>query len=646
MREQESITYEQLIAGLLLKFKKLSSVDFSLLVEDYQKKTNMDITGLWYDSPNNLGKFIETLKNGTIQFRNGFSLDYPIEENHGTIKEILEKVAGNKVLEYMKNLDMEKIIEEKETILAMNKEKVINQANVLLISDIEEDYEELIKYGFKNVDYFKSIIRAEKYFEMHLEELEKYHIIIKGNQNVQHCCFEGGVELEDIIRKIRHYTHALVTYLFRYDFEDHIKLRADLCDERNRNSYDAEEQSYEEIYDRIVENVGINHTLEKFKLKDKKFVPIKDSINPNRIPLPTKKSDLKILFLNYFDIKKYEESLAKSLGLNITFKDDNNFSLGKNVKRHLGDYDIIIGSTNYSDNLLGMNKESTEQCKDTGRDLTLLVTYDKYDYHGMGGEIKLKYRFGGNLALDSERHQKEFRVLRKPVDFMEEEEIYKKDYEEDIAYIIGILSAAVNIYNDALEKNKKNKIQDLDLKTIEEFDEEYQTVEKNEEERKKTALLPIRNFDDMRYKITSYLDYKNKGFIKELPEGLIITNGKDGIRVENIYDGRIFSIVSFPKNDKKKNLRIFEIQTLSNKGKLSPKETIGLYTRKYETLESIPNRPNEQQEKALVALYKKVDYELTPLNDKAWNQKIELKNNKRLILKNNKIRNQDNSNKI
>src|SRR5699024_756738 len=114
--------------------------------------------------------------------------------------------------------DIEKYKIEKEKTLKDNKEKVLNEANVLLISDIQDDYDELVKYGFKNVDYFKSIIRADSYFAEHPEELEKYHIILKGNQNVQHCCFEGDDELDRTINRLRDKKHILKSSLHRYDF--------------------------------------------------------------------------------------------------------------------------------------------------------------------------------------------------------------------------------------------------------------------------------------------------------------------------------------------------------------------------------------------------------------------------------------------
>lgn len=194
--EKETMEYEKFIAGALLKFKTLDNVDFTLLVEDFEKKTNIELRGLWYHSNNKLGKYIETIENGTIKFRDGMSFDYYIEEEKCTLRDKLLAIAGNTVNNYFSSLEIETFKKEKEKALLENKDKVLNTANILLVSDIQDDYDELVKYGFKNVDYFKSIIRADQYFSKHPEELEKYHIILKGNQNVQHCCFEGDVELD------------------------------------------------------------------------------------------------------------------------------------------------------------------------------------------------------------------------------------------------------------------------------------------------------------------------------------------------------------------------------------------------------------------------------------------------------------------
>ena len=66
-----------------------------------------------------------------------------------------------------------------------------------------------------------------------------------------------------------------------------------------------------------------------------------------------------------------------------------------------------------------MGKESVEQCRNTGRNLTLLVTYQEegliyqtedfeYEYGVLGNKITLNYIYG--REKDSEVYQKEFRV--------------------------------------------------------------------------------------------------------------------------------------------------------------------------------------------------------------------------------------------
>ena len=536
------------------------------------------------------------------------------------------EVAGNSVNNYFSNLEIETFKQSKEKALLENKDKVLNTANILLISDIQDDYDELIKYGFKNVDYFKSIIRANQYFAKHPEELEKYHIILKGNQNVQHCCFGGEVELDRTINKLRDNKHILEPSLYRYDYPDHIELVTYLSDRNNHRSWDTKERTYTDIFDRIVENTLINHTLEKVGLIDKKFVPIQDYINPNRLPLPTKKSDLKILYLDSIRVSEYANRIASELRLNIEFKEDNNCSLGKYVKSNLGKYDIIIVTRIYSGNLLSMNHESTEQCKDTGKELTLFVAQDDFRFgvdSDLADGIKLRYVFGGNYAPNSEYHGKEIRILRQPIEVEAKDECRIKYDQSQYSQMKGIIEASVNFYNQALLQMGKPAISDLDFKTAEELDQDYVNAYENKKAIREAELAPIRLFDNIRNSITSYLNYRKNGLIIQNPEGLKITEGKDGIKVENIYQGRTLCAIVFPKDYKHDNLRIFEIQTLSKKGTLSSSQTIGVYTSKYENLESIPDRPDEKQESALISIEKKINVALRPLNEEAWKRQLE-----------------------
>ena len=51
------ITYEQFIAGALLKFGNLDNVDICLLREDFESRMNAKITGRWY-SISTIGSYI------------------------------------------------------------------------------------------------------------------------------------------------------------------------------------------------------------------------------------------------------------------------------------------------------------------------------------------------------------------------------------------------------------------------------------------------------------------------------------------------------------------------------------------------------------------------------------------------------------
>ena len=343
-KSKQIIDYEQVIAGALLKFKSIDAIDFSLLIEDFQEKTNIDVTGLWYNL-NNIGKYIKEEKN-IITLKEGISLDYFIEEENCTLREKLLMVAGNIVNNYFKDVNVESYQQKKEEKLKENKDRILKSANILLISEIEENYDELVKYGFQKVDYFKSLIRADKYFAKYPERLNKYHIILQGHSNIHTNGFDVKFELENKIITLKNTKHILETPLYKYNYSDHTEFVAYLRDDKNWKNWNIEESSYTAIFDRIIENTLINHTLDKAQILEK-LPEYSDYINPNRLPLPTTKSKLKILFLdeiNLYDRNIKDLGLDVALGLDVTFNEDFNHSL-KYVISHLGDYDIIIASS-------------------------------------------------------------------------------------------------------------------------------------------------------------------------------------------------------------------------------------------------------------------------------------------------------------
>lgn len=606
-------TCKQVIIGAILKFESIDAVDFRLLIDDFEKKTNIQMDSIWCETwP--FGRFIHS-RNGAFSLRDDLSFNYFIKGENCTLREHLQKMQGNIVNNYFNNLDVKVYMQEKKKALLENKEKVLTKANVLLISDIQEDCDELLKYGFHNVDYFKSIVRANSYFEKHPAELGKYHIILNGHHNFNDYSDlwtkDGGLKAG----------YSIIDTTFRhYDYFNHIESVVYLRDIKNWREWRTVESSYKDVFDRIVENTFINHTMEKVILKNQEFQSIQDNINPNRLPLPIKKSELKILYLAPVHVHKsgFADKIAKTLGLNITFKEDNNYSLDRHIKNNLGNYDIIIAS-HYSSNILSMSNESTEQCKDTGRDLTMLLTYD--DLHSeidrdLGDGIILKYVFGGSAAPSSEYHNKKVRILRQPVEVHAESRYFYKCMQSQYSKMEAIIESSVNFYNQALIQIGKSAISDLDLKPAEEYEQEYVNAFENKLAKEEAELAPIKEFDSIRYAVMRYLENRKKGFTHRNPEGLRITEEKDGIKVENTFSGRILCTIVFSKkNNEQKNLRVFDIQTLSKKGNLTPPQTIGVYTSQYETLAGIPSRPDEKQAGAITSIQKKVNHVLEPINE-------------------------------
>lgn len=611
-QEKQIIDCEPLIAGALLKFNSIDAIDFSLLVEDFQEKNNVIIRGEWYD---NIGNYIK-LEKDSILLREDYSLDYFIKEENRTLREKLLEVAGNMVIDYFKNINVKSYYHKKAKDLQENKNRVLKDANVLLISENKEDYDELVKYGFQNVDYFRSFVRADQYFAKYPERLSKYHIIIENK-------IKFHDELWKRIINLRDHQKIFATSFSSCKRSDRTVFLYNVSDHRHGRSFETTEYSYTATFDRIIDNTFINSTLDRAQTI-KNIPQYVECINPNRLPLPDIKLKLKILYL-VSGTNKYVSDITKILGIDVTFKEDNNYSLDEHIKRHLGYYDIIIASDLHSSRLIFLNIESTEQCKDTGRDLTLLVSYkDESTFEEIGSKIHLYYIFASNLAPDAEIHQKEFRVLNKSYEFIHEDERKQKDYESNVSFIIGILSASLNIYNDALVQNNKPAINDLNMKTAEEFDNEYEIVDKQEEERRQADLAPIKAFDYFMSIVDCYLDYRKKGLITQIPEGLRIIEGENEIKIENIYQDRTLCSITYSKNYEQNNLRIFKIQTASKKGNLSSPQLVGLYTRKYENLENIPNRPDEKQANALLAIEKKINATLLPLNNEAWRKKCEV----------------------
>lgn len=611
--------YEQIIAGALLKLNQLDSVDFNLLISDFEEKTGIRVSDSW-GKFSFINKYVNISRDGIISLNRNANTSKDYE-----LKDVFLRIAQDPIIKYFEEFDIEAFREKKQMLLLKNKNNVLNNANILLISVNEEDYNELIRYGFKNIDYFKSIIRADRYFREHPEYLEKYHIIFTGRRSIRED-IGFSLELEQSILNIRVRKHVLAISLVKIGayFEEV------LYDIKHWRNFRIKEKTHFDLFDKIIENMLINNTLNVVDFS-KTFPKYIDYINPNRLPLPSKVTDLKILCFG----NECLENLMHNFGLNIEFYPEGPSSLENYVNNHLGDYDIIIAGNIYSNALLNMNNESTDQCKDTGRELTLLVTYDSSFSDVckiLGSRMNIKYVFGGNMAPDLNYHEKQFRILNQHIEENAPNDNMSTYIEKEYSQLKAIIEASINFYNDALIQIGKPGLSDLNFKTVEEMEHEYIEGSKHQIKEDNESIDYIIKFDEIRDIIIEYLDYKKRNLIGHLPIDLNIINDGSSIRVENICRGQILCTITFPKDyPMYYDLRTFDIQVTSKRGTLLPPQTIGIYTSDYEIISDIPNRPDKKQKNALLSIYKKINYALKPLNDEARCNYYESKKQKQLF---------------
>ena len=626
-KKEKQVKFKDIILGAIVKYGLIDPIDLHLLVSEFTRSTKLEVEGEFYDIVGYYD-FIEYKEDGTITLKKGLNLDDILEIDHSLeiLKDKLLKGVDSRVKDFFDNLNEHALFALRKDF--MRRERVVSETNILLISDNIEDYKGLINCGFKNIDYFKSIVRANAYFKTHPELLKQYHLIIKGNQNVQRCCFYGEVELDNVVDNLRRNSPVLVLEFTRGN-SIHNGIHAFLSDRKIKRSWDILEQTIEEFYNRVLENILMNGILDDPYFKDVEYVPYEETINPHRF-IPKTKKDLKILVLGFGG--QVFPKVIGDLGLNIDFNEDNNFSLGLHVKNNLGNYDIIIASRFYSGNILGMNRESTEQCKDTGRELTLLMTYKTNAFGApeeLGSSFKINYVYGGNLTPESDINEKDMNVLR-----CTSPEFENTHLKEIYSRWKAILESAVSLYNEALKRQGEVTIKGTDsFRTLEKINEEFNEAYNAEEEKKKKEMEPINAFDDLLYQIHAYLSYKRSGQTKRTPQDIRIIEGRQGITVENIISGVVACSITFKKSlYKEEGLKVFTVQTRTKKGNFSKPEVVGLYTSVHEGKENTPNRPNPIQASALSSIEKKVAYAVKPIIDEVYAETREKEKQNRLKL--------------
>lgn len=522
----------------------------------------------------------------------------------------------------------------------------IPDLNILLFSDDPRDYQVLVNSGFKNINCFKSIILAKKYFYEHPKELENYHIVIFGHQDYDtffDCSHKDDPDIA-FTKEIKdlcigkpyfycfHLTHGTTPENDNKFgmFAPHIGIRTEpgiwqefvftpLLDEH----YITQEEFIEGL---------LKYLVVKFpdmNIPRLDFKEIKEYVNPEKRPIPKKISDIRIL--TYSD----PTGLKDKYGLNITTWNDikgiNKDGPGFNayLKEHLGDFDIII----VDDNTPIKGRECYEQSKVTGTPLVLLAQYHSFDNSyplinekgKYDSKIRYNYSYSGINESDFSGKEYVFRVMHSKMD----------DPSESNFNIEHAIRGTLYLYNQALI-NKGYEPIELPFTSCEELYAEYKRFrdecwaeyEANQERERKNLEL-IDDYDKAKHYLNEYLErlgrYQNTKIIREYPNGLNIYNDPktEEIVVEFLLTGsdRLLGIMRFNIDDLEKGIRKFRIETINRKnGMLNSPVEVGFYKSEIDGKEGVPRRPNDDEMKLISKVMERIECELSQVI-KFWDER-------------------------
>ena len=557
--KKNEYTYMQLIAGALLVFGEIDNIDGSLLVKYAEKAfanggEEINFKGSWECIPREL---VNIIKYGMCG--EPFQYDPKVyiveskkpgvasEEILDNVKRQLEKIAGDEMIKYFRSLDIEGYQIKKEKRIEYYKKKLPNRARVLLISQNSKDYDELAKRGYNKISWFKSIVRAEKYFEMHPEQLEDYNIIILGYQCVSNCIDKFKIEdkIQEVIRK----KHIALVKISRETYFVSGSTGLWITDSvigKSKYIYAADS---DEVYDSIVECALTNFVLDRDDEKSQTFEVIQDYVNPKKLPLPMKKADVKILYLADGPKENVQavKTCTEAMGLNVDVFIDDNYGFVNHIRKNLGNYDIIIASENFSDRILNVLDECREQCKDTGRQKVVLATYRnnnlRHPYLSYGKRINMLD--SSRIHLEYVHDGKSQTGIDVPVTYGNKCSLSGMACNKAQA----ILSTMMHVYNGI------SIINDLDLKTVSDYAKEYD------------LFCICQKFEEELRMAMMYFNKRNN-LVRALSNNLAVEITDGYIAIAGVYKGKVEKVfISHDGNnryvingaDKEKAIRLMEM---------------------------------------------------------------------------------------
>ena len=473
-----------------------------------------------------------------------------------------------------------------------------NNRRVLIISSDAYDYEQFKRY-FAHIDYFKSMVRAEKYFAAHPEALDEYSIIILGNNKVLTIPATKGEELT-LPDKIKAKSNKALVAQITKNSSDITGIPSYEVKVLPDHKISMSQARYKLLVEGILAEAVRKNVASKFPEASER-PNIANDVKPE-IKMPRAAKNLKVLIVGPLAGRNEEEKekrhgeirgkLYMQTGIEVEYVESSPTSFSAYVRDHLGDYDVIINDGSCLGNVSIMDEESTEQCKDTGRQLTILVNY----FSKLLGEdtrrSDLEISLGGT-AITKPHKDRKLEPIR--------EEIPAKNKDDSlIEALAAMLRHSARIY-----ENNANEIEATAEERKAQVAKEAEAAQAKE---KKDSL--IRTVNEILDIAKRYLSQDKKIRANEIE----VMSSHRGIHIYNWSDNTMISSILIKETPEGISI---QIQNTDRKGYLVPIKE--LFLSNTEDGDILPNDIQEATIKATLTRMKK--YIEEPLNKAADKQR-------------------------
>ena len=181
----------------------------------------------------------------------------------------------------------------------MQKE-LLNNAKILLISDMMEDYKTLESFGFKNIHFIRSMERADSYFMDILEELDSYFMIITGFQSIYNYRIIKNMTLPNDIKKLKGRKYFYEEPNNRMPFPWFLEVYVKVPDDKLEEEWNINNHSLSSIISGCLEKIGY----EKTQVQSEESFEFKSSFIKEEISDKEIYEHIKSMIITFFDLRK------------------------------------------------------------------------------------------------------------------------------------------------------------------------------------------------------------------------------------------------------------------------------------------------------------------------------------------------------